>query len=94
MSSRRIAYSIAEVLYYKYGKGVDITEEQIEQEISMIAGDDQRTFKKYKERLMDDGYVVATSPPPNPAWRITKKPERPLKPSEYRDLVKSLREKK
>ncbi len=90
MISRRIAYLIAEVLYYKYGTEVDISEEQIEEEISVMAGDDQRTFKKYKEKLESCGYIIVTSPPPNPTWKIPTKPKRPLKPSEYLNYIKSL----
>ena len=92
MRSRHTTYLIAEVLYCKYGSGVEILEKQIEEEISMIAGDDPRTLNKYKKRLEKDGYVVLTSPPPNTAWRIIKKPERPLKPSEYRNYIKSLKQ--
>ena len=93
MRSRQITYLIAEVLYYKYGTGVDILQEQIEKEISMIAGDDPRTFHKYKENLVKDGYIVVTSLLPNLTWKISKKPVKPPRPSEYLHLIKTLHEK-
>ena len=93
MKSVNIAYQIAQVLYYKYGLNKSLSEEQIEEEISVIAGDDQRTLRKYKDKMEKSGYIIATSLPPKSTWKIPIKPKRPLKASEYIDLLRVRHEK-
>ena len=84
MRSKDTVYYVALALWYKHGSKV-ITESQIETEIKAIAGEDARTFSKYKNLLVELGYIVMTEK----GYRLPHEPSKPLSPKNYVESLKN-----
>ncbi len=78
MRSKDTVYYIALALWYKHGSKV-ITDKEIEAEIKAIAGEDNRTFTKYKNLLVEQNYLTMTQK----GYNLPHEPSKPLSPKNY-----------
>lgn len=85
MRSKDTVYYIALALWYKHGDKV-ITEQQIETEITAIAGEDNRTFTKYKNLLIQQGYIDIKA---QGKYTLPQKPDKPKSPKQYVESLKA-----